>query len=82
MGALKAIRQSICVRVMEQRVVSIAPGKFLEGDILRNESTTGENMIFVRYSFFISMRLQCRRFEAHLGADTQVRIWQKFRLFM
>lgn len=33
MVALVAVGQSVGVRVVEQRAVSIAPGKFLEGDV-------------------------------------------------
>lgn len=59
MGALVAVRQSICMRVVEQRVVAIAPGKFLEGDILTYESTMGEkkSLIFILYHFFIGVRV-------------------------
>lgn len=80
MGTLKAVGQSICVRVVEQRVVSIAPGKFLEGDVLRNESTTGRECGICPTQFLHWCEAGVLR--AHLGADTQVRIRHKFRLLV
>lgn len=70
---LVAIGQRIGVRVVEQSVVSIAPGKFLEGE---NAHT------FTPDHFFIFGVKGCRRAETHLGAETQVGIWHKLWLFV
>lgn len=60
MGALVAVRQWVGVGVVEQRVVSVSPGKFLEGE---EWSVWHRGPVPRRATF-----------EAHLGADAQVRV--------
>lgn len=60
MGALVAAGQRVGVGVVEQRVVSVSPGEFLEGE---------EWSVWHRGAV-----LQWETLEAHLGADAQVRV--------
>ena len=73
MGALVAVRQGISVRVVEQRVVSIAPGKFLKGREIISL------LLGVNHAGNVRVRGKA---ETHLGADTQVGIRHKFGLLM
>lgn len=60
-GALVAVGQRVGVGVVEQRVVSVSPGKFLEGE---------------EWSWF-GIVGGGGALEAHLGADAQVRVWHE-----
>lgn len=66
MGALVAVGQRVGVGVVEQRVVSVSPGKSLEGE---------ERSVWHRGPV-----LRWETFEAHLGADAQVRVGHELRL--
>lgn len=67
MGALVAIRKGVGVSVVEQGVVSVTPGKFLQAN---------------RAADIQDKLPSLRQTEAHLGADAQVRIRHEFRLLV
>lgn len=71
-AALVAIRQGISVRIVEQGVVSIPPGKFLKYSVIQSY-ICGVNC---------TKQVGVSANETHLCADTQVIVWHKLWLLM
>lgn len=76
MGALVAVRKGVGVSVVEQRVVSVTPRKFLQAKRAANRQ---ETLPSVTLGEWVRGRRQIR---AHLGADAQVREGHEFRLLV
>lgn len=70
MGALVAIGKSVGVSVVEQRVVPVTPGKFLQANRASDIQEVPAPLA------------PRRRAEAHLGADAQVGVRHEFGLLV